>query len=144
MFFHTIELEIVGHIVCQSTWRLEVSHYLKEGRVLVLVELVLNYADELDTNTLMVDALALVQVYCHFALDVFTILQSQLGLGTYHEHWRFERVASLVFDLALLALVNLSNLYVNLAWGPAHTGEETLSGSQKEMRLTNMFVGRLL
>ena len=92
----------------------------------------------------MVDTLALVQVYCHFALDVFSILHSQPILGTYHEDRRFERVASLVFDLALLALVDLSNLDVNLAWGPAHTGEETLRGSQKESRLTNMFVGRLL
>ena len=74
LLFDAVELEIVRHIVSEGTGRLQVSHNLQEGKVLVLVVEVLDDADELDPDTLMVDALILVQCDLHLTLDIFSVL----------------------------------------------------------------------
>lgn len=74
LLLYAVELEIVRDIVSERTGRLEISHNLQEGEVLILVKLVLNDADELDSNALMVDTLILVQCDLHLAFNVFSIL----------------------------------------------------------------------
>lgn len=75
LLLDTVELEIVRHIVSEGAGWLQVSHNLEECEVLVLVVSVLNDADELDPDTLMVNALILVQCDLDLALDVFSILK---------------------------------------------------------------------
>lgn len=74
LLLYAVELEIMRHIVSERAGRLQVSHNLQEGEVLILVELVLNDADELDSDTLMIDTLILVQCDLHLALNIFSIL----------------------------------------------------------------------
>jgi len=112
LFFDPIELEVILDIVRQSSGWLQVTDDLEERGVLVLVIEVLDDADELDADAQVVDALVLVQSYGYLALDVFAILHSSitslaLERVTYHEDRRFELVALLVLDGAVLAVVDL-------------------------------------
>ena len=74
LLLDAVELEIVRHIVSERAGRLQVSHNLQECEVLILVVEVLNDADELDSDTLMVNSLILVLCDLDLALDVFSIL----------------------------------------------------------------------
>lgn len=60
LLFSSIELEVVGMVIRQGARRLQVSDKLQEGRVLVLVDHVLDLSDQLDPDAKVVKLLALV------------------------------------------------------------------------------------
>jgi hypothetical protein len=75
LLLHSVELEVVHHVVTQTPRWLQVSHQLQEGRVLVLVILVLYHADQLHSYPRVIDLLPLAQLYADFALNVLSVLK---------------------------------------------------------------------
>jgi hypothetical protein len=49
LFLHSVELKVVGNVVVERTWWLEVAHKLEEDRVLLGIVQILDYANQLDT-----------------------------------------------------------------------------------------------
>ena len=45
LFFNPVELKIVGHVVGQSTWRLQIPHDLEKSRILILIIEVLDHTN---------------------------------------------------------------------------------------------------
>ena len=74
LLFYTIELKIIGDIVCQSTWWLKISNDLQERRVLVFIIQIFNDTNKFNSYTEMVDSLVFVKGYLNLTFDIFSIL----------------------------------------------------------------------
>ena len=74
LLLNSVELKIIRDIVGQSSWRLQISHDLKESGVLVLVIEILDHSHELNANSQVVYSLVFVESNGDLALDVFSIL----------------------------------------------------------------------
>ena len=74
LLLHSIEREIVCHVVGQRARRLQVSNQLREDGVLFIVKLVLNYSNKLNTNALVIQFLVLQKVDGDLPLDILPIL----------------------------------------------------------------------
>jgi uncharacterized protein (DUF111 family) len=124
LLFDSVELEIIADVVCKGTWWFKITYNLKECRVLAFVVEVFYHADELNSDTQMIDSLILIQLYADLPFNIFSILliekKCMTGIkiddSTYHEYGSFEGVAGFVLDGAVLAGFYLVDFHINLAW----------------------------
>lgn len=80
LLFDSIELEVVGDVFRECTWWLQIPHNLQENRILVLIVQILDDADELDSNTQMINSFVFVERNAHLSLDVLAVLnKSQIS-----------------------------------------------------------------
>ena len=59
LLFHAIKGKIIGHIIGEGSWRLQVTHQLQKCRVLLVVVQVLYHAYQFHSDTQMIQLLPL-------------------------------------------------------------------------------------
>ena len=74
LLLNSVEGKVVCHVVSEGTWGLQFTHQLCKDRILILILKVLNDADQLNTDALMIELLLLVKVYHYLPFDVFPVL----------------------------------------------------------------------
>lgn len=125
LLFYTIELKIIGDIVCQSTWWLKISNDLQERRVLVFIIQIFNDTNEFNSYTEMVDSLVFVKGYLNLTFDIFSILNFSEKNGddenypyiTYAIDWCFILISRFVLDSAILPILYLLQFDLYFTWG---------------------------
>ena len=75
LLLNSVELKVIGHIVSQSTRRLQISDDLQESRVLILVIQIFDHTYELYADSKVIYSFVFVQGNGDLALDVLSILE---------------------------------------------------------------------
>ena len=76
LFLNSIERKIVRHVVSERPWRLQVTNELSKDRVMILVEVILDDADEFDSDAHVIQLLVLEQIDSDLPSDVLSILNA--------------------------------------------------------------------
>jgi len=105
LLLHPIEREVVGHVVGQRAGRLQIANQLGEDRVVILVQLVLDEADELDADALVLQLLVFEQVHGELTADILAV----------HEDRGLERLPVSVGDRGTLAPLYFGQFDIYLA-----------------------------
>ena len=84
LLFHAIKGKIIGHIIGEGAWRLQVTHQLQKCRILLVVVQVLYHAHQLHPNPQMIQLLPLLQIDEHLSLHILSVLQHKCQGVKYH------------------------------------------------------------